>query len=494
LSLDERMGMAQGRSLPEKLMAAMGQLDCGQCGYDCRRYAQAIASGAETRLNRCAPGGKPTQRMLAKLMEEQGAAPGNGTGATPPRQAPVADSPPPPSTAVTAVTAVTAPQPAPSPGPQTGGYSRERPANAFLARCQRLCKPGSAKDTRLIMLDLAEPDLTYTAGDSLGIYPENWEGLVDSILDALCYSGEEAVPGANGAPLAVRDALMARDLAHITPALIELIGRQADSPAARRALERAVQREEHADDGAGPDVLDVLREFPGLRLPAAAFAQALDPLQPRLYSISSSPRAFPRQVHLTVDAVRFSRDGRLRKGVASTYLCERLQAGRALPVYVQAGHGFRLPQDPHTPIVMIGPGTGIAPFRAFLQERQAGGQAGKSWLFFGNPHRQTDFLYEEELAGFLRAGVLTRLDAAFSRDQPQKVYVQHLMAAHGRDLWAWLAEGAHVYVCGDAKRMARDVHRCLRQIAADHGGLSGERADDHLAAMARAGRYLRDVY
>lgn len=494
LSLEERIQLAEGRALPDRLMAAMGQLDCGQCGYDCRRYAEAIASGAETRLNRCAPGGKPTQRLLVKLMEQNGPVPGNDTVQASASPASVKPETAPPAEIPVMASIPPAASPAPSLQPERDVYNRERPANAFLARCQRLCKPGSVKDTRLIVLDLAEADLTYAAGDSLGVYPENWDGLVDHILDILGYSGEEAVPGLNGALLAVRDALMTRDLAHITPALIELIERETVSPGAKRVLERVVQREEHADDGAGPDVLDVLTEFPGLRLPADAFAQALDLLQPRLYSISSSPRAFPRQVHLTVDAVRFTRGGRVRKGVASTYLCERLQAGRAVPVYVQASHSFRLPADPRTPIVMIGPGTGIAPFRAFLQERQAGGSAGKSWLFFGNPHRQYDFLYEEELAGFLRSGTLTRLDTAFSRDQPQKVYVQHLMAAHGRELWAWLSEGAHIYVCGDAKRMARDVHRCLRQITAEHGGLAGDRADDYLAAMARAGRYQRDVY
>jgi sulfite reductase (NADPH) flavoprotein alpha-component len=375
-----------------------------------------------------------------------------------------------------------------------GPYDRNRPANAFLARCQRLCKPGSQKDTRLIMLDLAEKGVSYKAGDSLGVYPENWSDLVDHVVDVLGYSGEEAVLGIGGSPVAVRDALLTRDLARVSPGLLELIGREVKSAAGKRALERAIQREELGDEDAAPDVLDLLKEFPKLKLDANDFVQALEPLQPRLYSISSSPLAFPRQIHLTVDAVRYSCAGRIRKGVASTFLSERLQAGRPVPVFVQPSHGFRLPADPLVPIVMIGPGTGIAPFRAFLQEREALGKSGKSWLFFGNPHRDHDFLYEEELASHLAAGTLTRVETAFSRDQPEKLYVQHVMAQHGKELWAWFNAGAHLYVCGDAKNMARDVHHCLKQIVTDYSGMSTEQADDYVAGLARTGRYQRDVY
>jgi sulfite reductase (NADPH) flavoprotein alpha-component len=241
-------------------------------------------------------------------------------------------------------------------------------------------------------------------------------------------------------------------------------------------------------------VLDVLERFPSARPAAAAVVRALDELQPRLYSISSSPTAHAGEVHLTVGVVHDEQRGRKRRGVASNHL-GRVN-GHALPlrIYLQPSHGFALPEDDAKPVVMVGPGTGIAPFRAFLHERKARGAKGRSWLFFGNPYGQRDFLYREELEELRREGALTRLDTAFSRDQAEKVYVQHRILEAGPDLWSWLNEGAHVYVCGDAKRMASDVDKALREIAARHGGMDEAGAKAWLKQLADVGRYQRDVY
>jgi sulfite reductase (NADPH) flavoprotein alpha-component len=225
-----------------------------------------------------------------------------------------------------------------------------------------------------------------------------------------------------------------------------------------------------------------------------AFLDSLAKLQPRLYSISSSQRAYPDEVHLTVGVVRYEESGRARCGVASTFLAERLEFGRSADVFVQQSHGFRLPVDDSTPVIMVGPGTGVAPFRAFLQERAAQKAAGRNWLFFGDQKSECDFLYREELLDYERRGVLARLDAAFSRDQSAKVYVQHRMQEHGADLWRWIEQGAHFYVCGDAKRMARDVDAALCEIVAEHGRRSSAEAKDYVHRMSLEKRYARDVY
>ncbi len=243
--------------------------------------------------------------------------------------------------------------------------------------------------------------------------------------------------------------------------------------------------------------LDLLTHFPSARrLTVARLIAALSPIQPRLYSISSSPRAYPEEVHLTVGVVRYTRNGcqRVRKGVASTFLAERVQPGQKVRIFVQPSHGFRPPANGDTPIIMVGPGTGIAPFRAFLQERQTLGASGQNWLIFGNQRCAYDFLYQHELEQYLRAGLLTRLDTAFSRDQSEKIYVQHRMLEHAARIWDWLERGAHFYVCGDAKRMARDVDRALHQIVTEQGRLSEAEAKSYVAALVRAKRYQRDVY
>jgi len=249
--------------------------------------------------------------------------------------------------------------------------------------------------------------------------------------------------------------------------------------------------------GAGPDgadLLDLLESFPSARPPLAELISAFDPLQPRLYSIASSAKHVPGEVHLAVAAVRYEKRARRRLGVASTYLADRVAAGEQVDVFVRRSHGFRLPASPDVPVIMIGPGTGIAPFRAFLQERRALGARGRNWLFFGNPRRRSDFLFEDELTVYSRDGLLTRLDLAFSRDQHDKIYVQHRVLEHAAEMWAWLEDGAHLYLCGDAQRMARDVETGLAYIVAKQGRMEPAAAKAHLARLAGEGRYQRDVY
>ncbi|PIK71912.1 sulfite reductase subunit alpha, partial [Methylobacterium frigidaeris] len=264
---------------------------------------------------------------------------------------------------------------------------------------------------------------------------------------------------------------------------------------AQRKKAQALSAGEDPDgDAAYLDVLGALHKFPGARPDAEVFLEALDELQPRLYSISSSPKADPGRVSLTVDAVRYSHRSRLRLGVASTHLGERLAETAKVKVYLQKAHGFGLPEAPETPVIMVGPGTGIAPFRAFLRERAAVKAPGKNWLFFGHQRQASDFFYRDELNAMKDEGVLTRLSLAWSRDGGEKTYVQDRMRENGRELWRWLEEGAHFYVCGDAKRMAKDVERAIIDVAASHGGKSPEEAVAYLAALKKANRYQADVY
>ena len=241
-------------------------------------------------------------------------------------------------------------------------------------------------------------------------------------------------------------------------------------------------------------MLDALRKFEGAKPDAEAFLEALDPLAPRLYSIASSPKANPGRVALTVDTVRYRVGARDRHGVASTFLGERLAPGEVVKAYVQKAHGFRLPDNPDAPVVMIGPGAGVAPFRAFLQERQVSGAHGRNWLFFGHQHRHCDFFYEDEFEAMQKSDLLTRLSLAWSRDGDRKVYVQDRMREAGSELWRWLHEGAYVYVCGDAKRMAGDVERALVEAAAEHGAHSVEEAVNFVLGLKKIGRYQADVY
>ena len=267
---------------------------------------------------------------------------------------------------------------------------------------------------------------------------------------------------------------------------------------ASRALDRdesvVLQAMAEGYPGAGPEDADLLEAFRSTRPPLSELISALDPLQPRLYSIASSPKHVRGEVHLAVAAVRYERRARRRHGVASTFLADRVVVGNPVRVFVRPSHGFRLPASPDSPVIMVGPGTGIAPFRAFLQDRRALGARGRNWLFFGNPRRRCDFLFEEELTGYCRDGLLTRLDLAFSRDQEGKIYVQHRMLERAAELWSWLDDGAYFYLCGDAQRMARDVEVGLGYIIAKEGRMDAAAAKAHLARLASEGRYQKDVY
>lgn len=454
LVLGERLKLAEGRPLARRLMAAMAQLDCGQCGYLCQTYAEALAAGAEASPARCVPGGRETTRALKALLAE-------------------------------------APAPV-TPAPAKPALPKRATVPARLVSREVLNKPGSQKEVRHIALAFEPGALSYEAGDSLGVMAENCSDLVAAICGRLG-GGEASVPCPDGVERPLAEALRAHlDIARPSDDAIALFRDRALHPEDRAKLVSLLDGSA-GDDLAETDLLDLLTLFPTDRIAPAALAESLLPLQPRLYSISSSPKAHPGEVHLTVSAVRWERRGRARKGVASTFLADRAPADAPIRIYAQTSHGFRLAPD-DAPIVMIGPGTGVAPFRAFLAERAARGATGRNWLFFGDQRRATDYLYEGEIEGFRTRAVLTRLDLAFSRDQLRKIYVQDRMRENAAELWAWLGEGAYVYVCGDAKRMARDVHRALIDIAAEQGRMPLHDAEQWLAALGRDGRYRRDVY
>lgn len=472
LALEDRLQLAQGRPLPSRLMAAMAQLDCGSCGYDCRRYAEAIASGEERSLSLCSPGGKATARKLKELVALESSAGTNGNGQGKGHGH--------------------APAAATVDGRNAGSrWTRQNPFAARVLAVRNLNGPGSAKQTTHVELDLSGSGLTYDVGDALGVYPTNCPELVNDLLTALNASGDELVE-IDGRELPLTQALRESCcLSEITDDLVQLMSERSGDLGHTALLKGLLDDPAPID---GWDVLDLLREFPSARLPATDLAGALARLRPRLYSISSSLKAHPGQVHLTVGRVAWQARERFRKGVASTMFSDRLSPGEAVRVFVQKSHGFTVPGDPAAPAIMIGPGTGIAPFRAFLQERQAAQAPGRNWLFFGDQRAATDFLYREELEAFVARGVLTRLETAFSRDQVEKVYVQTRMLEQGEELWRWLQSGAHVYVCGDARRMAVDVDKALRRIVAEQGRMDESAADRYVARLAQDRRYCRDVY
>jgi sulfite reductase (NADPH) flavoprotein alpha-component len=356
---------------------------------------------------------------------------------------------------------------------------------------------GSAKDTRHIALSLLGSGLEYRAGDALGIYPRNCYDLVDRIILSLNCLGNEKIALEGGEEITLRAALINR--LDLRRGSLKLLSRLLES--CRNGGEQRRLRELVSGDGekakpylAERDLLDVLEDFPHTRLDAGDLAATLSKLAPRLYSISSSPKENPGEVHLTIGVVRYLQDGRLRRGVTSTFLAERVPLGLTVPVFVQPAAHFSLPADGKTPIIMVGPGTGVAPFRAFLQERRANGDTGRNWLFFGDQRRDYDFLYSAEIAAMQSSGHLSRLDLAFSRDQQEKVYVQDRMLERSRELYAWLEDGAHFYVCGDAKRMAKDVEAALLQVVAKEGGKSPDEAKAYLEKLKEDRRYQRDVY
>ena len=469
MPLADRMKLAEGRPLRRRMMAAMGQQDCGQCGYSCQDYSNAIVSKNEERLNLCVPGGKETTRMLKALHQELGSS----------SPSPVANTP---AAIPTPAGAMAVPAAAP-------GSSRESPAEArFLSRT-RLNRPGSEKETWHIEFDLAETAIDYTVGDAFGIFPRNDPALADAVIAALEAPADFPIGGR-----ALRDVLIDGVSLGAAPDVLFQLYSFITGGERRQKAKALAAGEDPDGDAASLDVLAAIQKFSGVRPDPEAFVEALDPLQPRLYSIASSPKVDRTRMALTVDAVRYPINGRTRLGVASTFLGGRISTGDKIKVYVQKAAHFGLPADPSVPIIMIGPGTGIAPFRAFLHDRMAAKAPGRNWLFFGHQRRDRDFFYEDELSGMKAAGVLTWLSLAWSRDGTEKFYVQDRMREVGRDLWAWLADGAHVYVCGDAKRMARDVEGALVEIVAQHGVRTTDEAIAFVANLKKSGRYQQDVY
>ena len=466
LALETRMDLASGLPLELRLMAAMGQLDCGQCGYDCRSYAAAIAAGSETDFGKCVPGGRATAKRLKELVAHAGemrlALP---AAAAPPRPMP------------------------------DRGYDRDAPVPARLVSSVPLTGAGAEKETRHVVLDLAGTGLRFAPGDSLGIWPQNNPDEVELLIAILRAKGSEAVTLKSGAVVSAREALSREcDLRMPSSELYALLAAEAGDDVDRSRLTALAEDDAEADTFGVHDLLDVLLEFPSARPRIGELVRTLGNMQPRLYSIASSQRRHPGEVHLTVGVLRYEKNERAYQGTGSSFLAEHLRPGRSASVFVQKAHGFSLPADPCAPVIMIGAGTGIAPFRAFLQEREAFGAPGRNWLFFGNQRRDTDFLYRAELEDLAEKRVLRRMDLAFSRDQANKLYVQHKMLEAAQELWRWLAGGAHLYVCGDAKRMAGDVDLGLQQIAVTQGGMDAAAAKRYLGDLARDGRYQRDVY
>ena len=380
-------------------------------------------------------------------------------------------------------------------------FNKDNPFPAKITENRLLNKPGSAKETRHFVVNIDGSGLSYKAGDSLGVFPTNRPAEVAEIIERLGATGEELVSPAMlklATPIKLHDALMTRlSLAKPTRKILETLAAKATDASdkarlaewlAPEAKERlAVYLEER-------EFIDLLIEYPSAKLTPQEFVDHLRKLMPRLYSIASSSKVFPNEIHLTVAIVRYHMTGRDRVGVCSTYLADRVALNSpSVPVFVSDSH-FGPPADGTKDAIMVGPGTGIAPFRAFVQDRIASGATGRNWVFFGDQKHATDFLYEEEWNDYVAKGQVHRLDLAWSRDQATKVYVQDKMRENGAELWAWINNGGYFFVCGDAKRMAKDVDVALHEIIAQHGGLTPEAATEYVKQMKKDKRYQRDVY
>ena len=380
-------------------------------------------------------------------------------------------------------------------------YSKDHPFPARVTESRLLNKPGSAKETRHFAVGLAGSGLHYKAGDSLGVFAENRPSDVAEILTLLGATGDEPVSPAMlrlPAPLPLREVLASRvALAGPTRKLIETLAGKATNADEQARLAGLLLPESkevltaYLDDR---EYVDLLAEFPSAKLTPQELTDHMRKLMPRLYSIASSPKVYPNEIHLTVAVVRYETNHRERVGVCTTFLADRVQVGTTpVPVFVSHSH-FGLPEDGTKDVIMVGPGTGIAPFRAFVQDRVASGATGRNWVFFGDQHRATDFLYEEDWNHWLAQGQVARLDTAFSRDQTMKVYVQDKMRENAAELWSWIQGGAYFYVCGDAKRMAKDVDTALLDIIAQQGVLAAPAAADYVKQLKKDKRYQRDVY
>jgi sulfite reductase (NADPH) flavoprotein alpha-component len=374
-------------------------------------------------------------------------------------------------------------------------FSRTNPFQAKVLKNINLNGSGSTKETRHIELSLKGSGLSYNPGDALGVVPSNEPELVASIFKEMQWDEEEVVVvGKQGETMPLKEAVT--NYFEIT-LLTRKILQQAAALTENDELQKLVLAE-NADELKeycyGRDLLDMLRDFGPWKASAQDIVSLLRKMTPRLYSIASSNAANPDEVHLTIGAVRYTAYGRERKGVCSVLCAERVQEGDMLPVFVQANKHFHLPEAQDKDIIMVGPGTGIAPFRSFIQERAVNKAAGRSWLFFGDQHREVDFLYQNEFEKYQQDGILTRIDTAFSRDSDQKVYVQHKMLENSKELFKWFENGAYFYVCGDKERMAKDVNEALINVIEKEGAMSREAAEAYLKDMQKQGRYQRDVY
>ena len=382
------------------------------------------------------------------------------------------------------------PKSAASPSP----YTRSNPFPGKLTTNRLLSGPESEKETRHFEIDLTGWGLNFEPGDSIAVYATNDPQLVDEIIHALSAKPDEMVPAAK-TQKPFREALL-RDysITQPTPKFLKAISERASAAPMLKELLHADRKHDLENYLWGAEVIDFLLEHPSVKFTPQEFVGLLTKLQPRLYSVASSLRVFPDQVHLIVDVVQYESRGRVRKGVASTFLAERADKV-PVPVYPTSAKHFHMPEDQNLPLIMVGPGTGVAPFRAFLQERQARGAAGKNWLFFGAQREKCDYAYKEDFEQFQREGLLTRLNCAWSRDQAHKVYVQHHMLENAAEIWKWIdGEGAQFFVCGDARRMAKDVDAALRKIVQEQGGKTVDEANEYVEKLKNDKRYKRDVY
>jgi sulfite reductase (NADPH) flavoprotein alpha-component len=382
----------------------------------------------------------------------------------------------------------------PKPAASTPQWTRQNPFPGKLLVNRRLSTPDSEKDTRHFEIDLTDWGLKFEPGDSVAVYPTNDPALVDAIIRVLGATGDEPVPAAKTAkPL--REALFKDySITQPTPKFLRAIAERASAAPMLKELLHQDRKHDLENYLWGAEVIDFLLDHPSAKFKPEEFVGLLTKLQPRLYSVASSLRVFPGCVHLIVDVVQYESRGRIRKGVCSTFLAERADKV-PVPVYPSSAKHFHMPEDPNTPLIMIGPGTGIAPFRAFLQERQAQGAKGKNWLFFGAQREKCDYAYRKDWERFTSDGILTRLDCAWSRDQAHKIYVQHKLLENAADIWKWIdGEDAQFFVCGDARRMAKDVDAALRKIVQEQGGKSVDEANAYVEQLKNDKRYKRDVY
>ncbi|MEC8044623.1 MAG: hypothetical protein VX130_08535 [Verrucomicrobiota bacterium] len=374
--------------------------------------------------------------------------------------------------------------------PDSNAPTKDNPYSSELL-VNRLMTEGSNKETRHFELSLKESGLSYLPGDSLGVLPTNCPEVVSDLLETVGLTGEESVQMGEES-LVLKDALMHRLACTVLSKIqIKKFNELAQSEKLADLLQVS-NKDALVDYMWGRELIDLFLEFPQSGMTADSFVGLLRSMSPRLYSIASSLSAHLEEVHLTVAVVRYDGHGRKRKGVCSSYLAERV--GEKIPCYLHPNKNFKLPDDSSTPIIMVGPGTGIAPFRAFIEERQATGAQGRNWLFFGDRSQKTDYLYRDEWESYQKDGILNELDLAWSRDQAEKVYVQHKMLEKKVELWSWLQEGAFFYVCGDASRMAKDVDQALRTIAMEEGSMSEDDAGAWVKGLQKERRYLKDVY